>query len=304
MNNQPKEKIGVLGFDYENFHQFKRRVDENGFFTSNLGDNIQTVATKLLLKKIGINDEKIVTINRDSISSYNGEKIKLITNGVLYKWFFPLPENIIPIFIGVCISESIIKENIDCFMKYQPIGCRDSYTDSLFKKNGIQSYVSGCITLTLPKRENSPDNGKVVIVYGDRAGEFPAQALGTIPQELLRNLDFKYQRCPHFNAPLSKQQISDNERYAEYLLDYYRENASLIVTPLHHAAAPCIAMNIPVILCRESRDERFSFLEKITEIYYADRFHLINWKAKSIDIESIKNSYEEDLKNRIFNIEN
>jgi len=300
MNTPLKTKIGILGFDYKNFNQFQTRVASDGFFTSNLGDNIQTIASRLLLKSIGVNESDIITINRDSISSYKGAPVNLVTNGVLFKWFFPLPANIRPIFIGVCVAEYIIKDNVDYFIQHQPVGCRDAYTDSLFKKHGVMSYISGCVTLTLPKREKKPENGKVIIVYGDKAGAFPSRALQEIPREYLSRIEFKYQRCPHFNAPLSDQQVIHNERYAEHLLNYYKENADLIITPLHHAAAPCIAMNIPTILCREKRDERFSFLETITDIYYPDSFHAINWSARPIDIEIIKSNFTKLLKEKIF----
>ena len=77
-------------------------------------------------------------------------------------------------------------------------------------------------------------------------------------------------------------------------LNRYKDQASLVITSRLHAAVPCMAMGIPVILVSENFDGRFSWVEKYLPLYTPDIFDKIDWSPKAID-------YEED-KEKIINI--
>ncbi|MDQ6438269.1 hypothetical protein RB623_29840 [Mesorhizobium sp. LHD-90] len=78
------------------------------------------------------------------------------------------------------------------------------------------------------------------------------------------------------------------ERVATGLLADYRRKASLVVTPLHHAASPCIAAGIPVIICRRAFDSRFTYLRQLLPVYTPENFHEIDWRPAPVDIGGIR----------------
>lgn len=63
-------------------------------------------------------------------------------------------KHINPLFVAFHINSKVrdsmlSKESIEYLKKYEPIGCRDTYTMDLLKGKGIDAYFSGCMTLTL-----------------------------------------------------------------------------------------------------------------------------------------------------------
>ena len=78
-------KVGVLGFGYAGFDSFKEQLDRTGHYTVNLGDNAQTIAARALLLKLGVRAEDIITVDRDTLPSYDGEPVALIMNGVFLR---------------------------------------------------------------------------------------------------------------------------------------------------------------------------------------------------------------------------
>ena len=135
---------------------------------SNIGDNIQSIATEQFLPIV---DKRF---NRDALNQvHENEKFLLIMNG----WYTHMPENwppsesIIPVFIGFHITESyhvkkllLSDESISYYKRNEPIGCRDKKTAELLSDRGVKTYYSKCLTLTFPKREYEPQNGKVFLV--------------------------------------------------------------------------------------------------------------------------------------------
>jgi hypothetical protein len=165
-------KIGVPGFGYEHFDHFTREVAEQGFFTANLGDNIQTIALRRLLQRLGVPASRVIEVNRDTLAQYDGEPVALILNGAFMRWSFPTPAQVKPVFLG--------------------FSQRDEHT------------------------------------------------------------------------------------------------ASLVVTSLHHAAARCLAMGIPVVLCRERADSRFSFLRRLLRPHLGPDFDTINWHPAPVDLTAVR----------------
>lgn len=125
--------------------------------TLNIGDYIQALASSQYYPQIdGFIDRDI------ELKDYNGEECKIIMNG----WYMHNPENwppsnkIKPLFVAFHINSTVQKDltsesSIAYLKRNEPIGCRDYWTTNLLKNHGVNSYFSGCMTLTLGKTFNS-----------------------------------------------------------------------------------------------------------------------------------------------------
>jgi polysaccharide pyruvyl transferase len=287
MNNL---KYGVLEYRYNNnqFLPLKHELKRHGSYSVNIGDNMQSIAARMLYREIGIDNDNITTINRDDLSKYSGLPVVLIMNGCFYEPSFPIPPQIIPIFFGFNAPESVIKKNKAYFRKYEPIGCRDEETTKLFEKNGINAYTTGCLTLTFDKRLESPRTPKTFVVFGEGSGALPSKLLTHAPQDIIRDAEFIMQRMPVNVFPLGEQETNQAEQFALKMLRRYKEEAALVITPLLHAACPCMALGIPVILARTDQNSRFSAVSKLLPVYTPANFCQINWNPSVINIENIK----------------
>jgi hypothetical protein len=270
-------KIGVPIFGYDHFTHFEEFRKHHGYYTINLGDNMQSIAVRSVLKRIGIRPEDIVSINRDGTRDYSGELVSLIMNGVFPPHCFPMSPKLHPIFIGFHATAAVISENRNYFRRYAPIGCRDTETRDHFQAHGIDAFVTGCLTMGLLPRVDTPSSTKLLVIYGSGAGELPASVIKHVPPSLLDTAEFVSHRMPVMEYPLSENQCLQIERYVEGLLKDYASRATLILTPLHHAATPCMAMGIPTIICRSSMDGRFSYVKELVPVYTPDLFSRINW---------------------------
>lgn len=121
--------------------------------TTNIGDYIQALASFQYYPRLD------GFVDRENLSNYDGDECKIIMNG----WYMHRPNNwppspkILPLFVAFHINsfvskELTTKESLEYLHKYEPIGCRDTWTTELLKNNGIDSYFSGCMTLTLGKK--------------------------------------------------------------------------------------------------------------------------------------------------------
>jgi len=248
-------------FDYQNI-------------SSNIGDDVQTLAMIGILKKMNeihslkfhsgfdkynciINPEakyilNMIPINRDfsSKTPQNIQNIICVMNG----WFmhkidtpkgrskftglskrklfnndldWPPPSNIKPIFISFHINN---KDMLDeCYIPYyklnEPIGCRDRSTAKYLANKGINSYFSGCLTLTLDNiYKNQKGNTKysVDIPATDRSRYITHQ------QRRYASMNYM-QRIP----------------IAQNLLDGYAR-AKLVTTNRVHVMLPCLAFGTKV----------------------------------------------------------
>lgn len=280
-------KYGVPTFGYEGFG-FDAELARQGFYTTNLGDNIQSVAIRRLLKNIGLSDEQIVSVNRDTLTTYRGDPVLLIMNGCFWQRHFPLPSKVHPVFIGFQTDIETIRANKAFFLDHQPIGCRDEATYKAFRRLGVQAFVTGCLTLTLPEREKEPENGNVFIVYGKGPGALPMSVFQHMPAHILENSRLFNHRHTLLEWPLNARQLARIEGYSESVFNMFCRRASLIITPLHHVAAPALAAGIPVIIVRESHNSRFSFIKKFSKVYVPETFKSIRWAPKPRDLSEFK----------------
>lgn len=286
--------------------------------TVNLGDYVQTIATREAIIMGYSPDIKYEYWDRDNLINYisqDGYSKICIMQG-----FFPVSEYcfpnkyIYPIFIGFhlggCMeysnqangSERLWKYFIQHFPQYlknKSIGCRDKRTALFLRSMGMKTYFSRCLTLTLPKRKEEPTENKVFISCYPHVIDI----LNTIlPLDIKKNHVLV---CPDFNiaqvqeCPFQEFENADIISYAKEYLDKLKKEATLVITDRIHVASPCIAMGIPTIVIKKNdNDPRYDIFDGITKCYTLDELkqNKVNFSPKTIDIETLKKYMLENLK--------
>lgn len=268
--------------------------------TNNLGDHFQIIAQLRLMKKLGLLPD--VYIDRDNeinscakLDKLGEDKLFLPMNG----WHktnqkqWPPSGNIIPLFIGFHIRPrqcafgdvATSPESIKYFKDHGPVGCRDYYTYELLQKYRVDSYISNCLTTTLPTREKKRTQTKVFVSSRDRA------ILDILPAHIR-------DECSFVNHYSNTNNFKRNMELAQKLLENYRDTAKLVITTFLHSALPCIAMGIPVIVFYpnspsgseswKSDRERMSTLRTMTRCYNFSEANDVNWNPDSINIDEAK----------------
>ena len=266
----------------------------------NFGDHLQNIVIKDLYKEMNISEEKIYNLDFNDISTYDGEYIILpINQAISHNLNKFLSHKIIPVFLGISRDTTAINKDEEQYLaQFSPIGCRDQAIFDYLTKKNISCYLSGCITLTLPARDCTPENAVPYII------EAPQYAIDHMPVEMRER------------AVISEntfygtyEELVGNSTIENYVRTRYqdiKEHASVVVTSRMHVASPCIGMGVPVILVRKSIDYRFSWIDKYVPIYTEKDADNINWypepvknigeiKNKIVDysIKRIKDTYEE-----------
>lgn len=262
----------------------------------NIGDYLQTKVIRNLYKEVfDIDEEEIVEIGINELKEYsaNGaDKVLLPLHlGISYSQIeriFPLSGDIIPVWWGITMNIDIFRENkelVKVFKYYEPIAVRDEKTKEIMLKYGIESYVVGCITLTMNRRKNS--GRKTYFV------DIPSELEKYIPQEIRQDSEYLTHEIQIERYPIDDVEY---KRLADKSMEYYKiyeENAALIVTSRLHAAVPALAMGIPVIVAIKNADDRFSWLDKYIPIYQSGEYHKINWQGEQYELEWVKNKLKE-----------
>lgn len=234
--------------------------------TINIGDEIQTIAIRNVLRKINISiDYYVIRDNMNRI--YDAEyrpvdlssldtaktKIYLFVSGWLSEKFdsnhhpyvFPPPKCIHPIFISVHMTNDylsqVVDKHADYFRKYGPIGCRDYSTLHKLNQRKIPAYFSGCATLTLSVSDFCESkNPSTDSIYVD-----------VKPHISAKNITHIYR-----NPRDMKQRF----QLAEDLLKKYI-SAKAVHTSRLHCYLPCTAFDVPVKFINPNpKDARFDGL--------------------------------------------
>lgn len=258
--------------------------------TENLGDHVQIIAGQRLLARFGLKPNLHVDRDRELADPPAGEEqVPILLNG----WFksgnegWPPHPRFDPIFLGFHIrlfqSPALAsEESLAYYADRGPIGCRDVYTNDLLSDLGAESFISNCLSLTLPRRTAKASQTKTFVVSRD---ERLAQAM---PPEI-----GPFEAVLHYSGDTD---FWRNMERAEALLARYRDEAKLIVTSLLHCALPAIAMGIPVVMVypintpagRQSDMERFSSLAQLVPIHEIEALDVIDWAPALPDPGPIK----------------
>lgn len=251
--------------------------------TENLGDHVQILAGRQLLSRFGVaprheidRDDEIMSA--PCLDGVEGE-VGILLNG----WFktngaeWPPHPKLAPLIFGFHIRlfqcpELVSDAAIAFYRRHQPIGCRDSYTAQLLAGHGVETFVSHCLSLTLPRRVASDAQSEVFVVSRD------ARICDRLPPEL--------GPCNFVSHYSGSNDFAANMREAESLLDLYRSRARLVVTTLLHCALPAIAMGIPVVMFyplnsergHASDRERFSSLTDFLPVHDLDAQAQNGWR--------------------------
>jgi hypothetical protein len=262
--------------------------------TENLGDHIQIIAGLRLLSRLGVTPTRYIDRDNEirSAPGLHAEEgsVGLVLNGWFKtngaEWpphpkFAPLIYSFhaMPFFCPELVSDA----SIDYFRRHQPIGCRDIYTGALLQSKGVDTFVSNCISLTLPRRINDPTTqSEVFVVSRD-------ERIRSVLPPVVGPYTFicQYSGSNDFEANMAR---------AEELLVLYRSRARLIITTMLHCALPAIAMGIPVVVfypinhaAAHARDrDRFSSLERLVAIYRFGETESVDWDPQPVDIGEIK----------------
>ncbi|MDY7008252.1 MAG: polysaccharide pyruvyl transferase family protein [Cyanobacteriota bacterium] len=252
--------------------------------TCNIGDMVQTVAALQFLPKLDY------YFNRRQSPDIVDNSLQLPKSfAIMNSWYgvglLPAPNKITPFYISIHINqpEMLTPKVVAHLQKHQPIGARDRNTLALLESHGIDSYYSGCLTLSFPQ-SNLPRSGKVYIVDIDDRG------LKLIPDELKKKAIYiNYKTYKNWQDTIKVQKgnilrplVGKSERLREFLevpkvflnsefrsffpriwtdnefnnllhmfkartlLNMYRQ-ADLVITSRLHCAAPSLAFGTPVV---------------------------------------------------------
>lgn len=257
----------------------------NGKYLNNLGDHIQILAIDDLYASMGINKDDLVYIDMEDLATYNGSRVKLPVAFPLLRYnengiAGMFSDKIEPVFIAFTVAKWFLeKEEVAYLKRYEPIGCRDEHTYQLLCKYEIDAYLNGCLTITLPQRQITPNQNKIYCI--------------DIPEKLKDKLPIKVRENAIFLSNIVDGPLDNATRFASHRYQEYQDNASLIITSLLHISTPCVAYGIPVILARDLISYRFSWLDKLLPIYSEDEYGVIDWNPLSIDIEQIRKNVAE-----------
>lgn len=268
-----KIKKGVLVYEFKKTAP-KRRI-------INIGDYVQSIAA---MEIVGANEEDLIFVDRERLNTItdenlgSDEKVKVIMNG----WYnhnrdsFPLDKRIIPMFTsihGIGYEDWLTEGAIEDLKKWGPIGCRDIATVNDFQSKGIESYFSGCLTLSLPKYTGEKRGGIVFVldnIKGIKSKEAYGKWFGSsfINEELLKNYTKEQIENATFLGQLSSEDLSISEQFkiARERLDLLSK-AEIVVTTRIHTLMPSMAKGTKALLVmKDSEDTRFEGLKDFWNI--------------------------------------
>ena len=212
--------------------------------SKNIGDDIQTYAALQMVKDA-------VFCDREQLHQLK-IPTKLLCNG----WFmengehWPPSSTTKPLFLSFHLSSSSQQQmtrskSLSYFRQHQPIGCRDFHTQKLLQKHDVESYFSGCLTLTLPHYKGIRNN-EILFVDVLRKNYTRTYRKNVIDKLVPKTYKNQIQYLTHFSNDIKHKSIEQRMRDVKVLLDRYSQ-AKVVFTSLIHCALPCVAMGTPVV---------------------------------------------------------
>lgn len=224
--------------------------------TKNIGDDVQWYAASQFLPHV---DYAVPREDMFDFKTDNGEPVAVIGNAwyMWQKWNWPPAKCIVPLFVSMHYSISDVdvqkgeSPSTDEFLRgigkeymdsHAPIGCRDKHTLEVMQNVGIDSYFSGCLTLTIPKHEKiEVEKEYICLVDVTRDVErIIRKQLAGQPIEIKKFGHIRDAKVPELDWKIKRDEIK--ERLTIY------QNAKCIVTGRLHCALPCLAMEVPVYM--------------------------------------------------------
>lgn len=254
-------------------------------YLENVGNEIQSIAARRFLPKVDY------YVDFNTLSEFRADdEFKLIMNA----WYLhdkkswpPIDENINPLLIAMHLNTNnkntpeafLSDESREFLSKYGPVGARDPLTQEFLKSNGIDSYFSGCLTLTLKGDENVEKEDYIVLVdVSDEVLEFVKSKTDKQIYVVSQGLptDLNKRKLPEIYFYLEDRIYNSREKffYGECLLNLY-QRASCVITKRLHVALPCLALETPVLLINDdiiNGEIRFSGFKDWFEFLTLDQY--------------------------------
>lgn len=261
----------------------------------NLGDPIQSFAVKNLYREMGIADEDIIPVPRYDLSNYNGEECVCVVNSasnyeeLAYdSHFMPPSPKVHAVPMSLHIHRKLPHDELTWYQTCGGVGCRDLYTVQYLESLGVDAYLSGCLTLTFPKRTDEQEKNADCIYLID----VPLELLDMCPPEI-RNHGIELTNIVRINIPENANRMSVEDtlayhRKGEERIALLRDTARLVVTSRLHIATPCLAMGIPVILAGNHLGDRYGFIDRFIPAYTRANYGEIDYAPSQIDFEKEK----------------
>lgn len=259
--------------------------------TDNIGDDIQAYAASRFLPQVDY------MIDREKLNDFIPKKKEYVKT-IMNAWYihdklnFNISPYISPLFIsmffkrfpyeaGITVGIDYINQTVvRMFKEYGPVGTRDKHTLNIMNELGVDSYFSGCMTLTLDRFENVKQGDYIVVV-------------GLKQEEIDYIKSITKREVIEFIQDVPKGSFSDEswdkrkDRVIETLKLY--QGAHMVITNKLHCSLPCLALETPVLLLYDD-----SFPENIDRIgTYLPYLNHINRK----DLYNIDINLERPKKN-------
>ena len=292
--------------------RMKRRFGILFAKTSNLGDDVQTIAQMQFIPK----GAGTIIVDRENL-----HKEKRRCNVIMNGWWmhndsnFPPHPNINPLYVAFHIEKKglVSPKAVEHYKKHEPIGCRDLHTTNLLKKKGVDAYFSGCLTLTLRNPFSNPARDKIYVVDAHLSSKvtYPwgsndlLQKL--VPKSIRDQAEYIEHEIPDW---LDKDDMHARQQYVEDNLLKKYASAKLVITSRLHCALPCVAYNTPVIVLFSGlhTDNRYGGLKDYVHGYSSIEddvdFDFENPKPKlSIDeLTTLQAKIRNDIKRRVASV--
>lgn len=249
--------------------------------TDNIGDDIQTYSAIKYLPHIDY------YIDRENLSCFvpdKEEQVSMIMNGwyIHNKLAWPPSPYINPLLISMHFKELTDTDVGDMYLKsfgreflnkYGPVGARDIETKKRLENNGIETYFSGCMTLTLKKFFGVKKKNKICLV------DVGQDIIDKVKSST--NCDIEVITHLLNQEETAKKDFECRMKEVETLLKKY-QGSRLVITSRLHAALPCVALGTPVIVIHKrfyDEDRLGTFFEFVS--------HYIDEEFLSLDISEI-----------------
>lgn len=211
--------------------------------TLNLGDDIQSVATRALMP----DKCEPVRIMRDYLSLYSGPPVLMVLNG----WWlhktgnWPPAPAIRPLLTSFHVDrgavQAVVTEHPEYLVRHGPVGCRDTNTLHTMTAHGIPCGLSRCMTMTLARRD-TPRKG---VVWCD-VGRYSTFGDRTTQEGLKESVLGQASVTMHTHCLEATRPSQERDDMANRSLDLLA-SAEMVVTSRLHVAMPCVAMGTPVL---------------------------------------------------------
>lgn len=253
----------------------------HGQHINNLGDHAQVLTIDFLYSQMGVSKGEIIYIDINDLHTYDGPPVFLPVSLPLINYrehgvAGTFSEKITPIFFGLTMpKDTLLPEEVEYYKQHEPVGCRDEKTYDTMVKYNISAYLGGCLTVTLPKREEHPETQNKVFIVDP-------------PEKLKEYLPREIKETAIWDTHIFYDCIEDPKSVAAERYKKYRDEAKLVITGLLHGSIPCMAYGIPVILARDYLSYRFAWVEALLPIYTTEDYAKIDWSPQPVELEEHK----------------